>query len=270
MLTEVRTATSVAAIYDIHGNLPALEAVLVEIGRSGPEYIVVGGDVAAGPFPHETIARLMELSESDPRVRFVRGNADRELVASFDQLESDSQPVATDAVGAELLWLARQITRAQRDFLAGFAANVVLDVAELDAVRFCHGSPRSDEEIITRATSDERLGSILAEVSERVIVCGHTHVQFERWFGRQRIVNAGSVGMPYEGRPGAYWSLLGPDVELCRTEYDVQRAAALIGGSDYPQATTFVSKYLLNPPEAAEATAFFERVALERASKPGY
>lgn len=257
-------AASVAVLNDMHGNLPALEAVLAELEPLAPDCIVIGGDVAAGPFPGETITRLMELAESTTTVLFVRGNAEREMVECFDQLQHDPEPAVIEAAGADLVWLARQLSPAQRDFLAGFADVAVLDVAGLGVTLFCHGSPRSDEEIITSVTAEERLAGILAEVAEPVIVGGHTHVQFDRRLGRQRIVNAGSVGMPYEGRPGACWALLGPDVQLRRTEYDVPRAAALVEQSGYPDAATFAQRYLLNPPTAAEASAFFERVALER------
>lgn len=264
MNAESSQATTIAAIYDIHGNLPALEAVLAEIEQITPQHIVVGGDVAAGPFPRETIERLQALSESGARVQLLCGNADRELVDAFDQLEDGIEAADADTDDRSLIWMARQITRAQRDFLAGFAVNVVLEIAGLGPTRFCHGSPRSDEEIMTRATSEERLSRILAEVAEAVIVCGHTHVQFDRRIGSQRVVNAGSVGMPYEGRPGAYWALLGPEVDLRRTAYDVEQAAALIRTSAFPGAETFANRNILSPPQADEATDFFERMAIER------
>jgi predicted phosphodiesterase len=261
---ERMTAASVAVLNDIHGNLPALEAVLVELVALAPDCIVVGGDVAAGPFPRETLDRLMGLAASGVPVCFVRGNADREMVERFDQLVSERDTYAAEGDPSGLTWLARQITPVQRDFLAGFSDIVTIDVTMLGRALFCHGSPRSDEEIITSVTSEERLAGILADVAEPVIVCGHTHVQFDRRLGRQRVVNAGSVGMPYEGRPGACWALLGPDVQLRRTAYDVPAAAALVERSAYPDAETFAGRYLLNPPQAAEASAFFERMALER------
>lgn len=257
-------AELVAVLNDIHGNLPALEAVLTELEPLAPDCIVIGGDVAAGPFPRATITRLMQLAESGRPVLFVRGNGDREMVECFDRLQREPEPAVLDEAGADLVWLARQITPTQRDFLAAFADVVAVDVSGLGNTLFCHGSPRSDEEIITSVTSDERLGGILAGVAEPVIVCGHTHVQFDRRLSRQRIVNAGSVGMPYEGRTGACWALLGPDVQLRRTAYDVLGTASLVESSTYPDAETFVSRYLLNPPDAAEASAFFERLALER------
>ena len=131
---------------------------------------------------------------------------------------------------------------------------------------FCHGSPRGDEEILTRATPEERLRQALASVTEDVVVCGHTHMQFDRVVAGKRVVNAGSVGMPYEGRPGAYWALLGPDVNLRRTTYDVEAAANLIRSTDFPGADEFASDNVLHPPTADEVTDFFERLADERAA----
>jgi predicted phosphodiesterase len=263
MQPERVPAERVAAIYDIHGNLPALEAVLAEIKQIAPDCIVVGGDVAAGPCPREAIERLQALAESGAHVHLLRGNADREIVNYFDPRERVAQSYEAH-IERTLQWTTQQITPLQRDFLAGFVANVVIAIVGLGPTRFCHGSPRSDEEIITRVTSEERLSRILADVAEPVIICGHTHVQFDRRVGQQRVANAGSVGMPYEGRPGAYWALLGPEVSLKRTDYDFERAAALVRESAFPDAESFANQNILNPPRADEATAFFERIAIER------
>src|SRR4051812_18287372 len=176
----------IAALYDIHGNLPALDAVLAEVDVIAPDAIVIGGDVAAGAMPAETIDRLRGLDE---RARFVMGNADREMVAAFDA------PGSVDAGDEEFQRLlahnAGTLDRARRDFLAGFAPTVTLEADELGPVRFCHGSPRSDTEIITARTPPERLGPMLADVTERVVVCGHTHHQFVLEHDGRRVVNAG-------------------------------------------------------------------------------
>jgi ribosomal protein uS13 len=122
----------------------------------------------------------------------------------------------------------------------------VVEVDGLGEVLFCHASPRSDEEIFTALSPAERLRPMLEGVPQRVVVCGHTHMQFDRVVDGTRVINAGSVGMPY-GRPGAYWLLLGPDVRLTRTEYDLQRAAELVQKTSYPQAGEFASRNVLNP-----------------------
>lgn len=241
----------IAAIYDIHGNLPALEAVLREIEIEAPDLIVVGGDVAAGPLPRETIERLQRL---DVPVRFIRGNADREMAAAFDGRFEEVLPPEVREITE---WVARQITVEQRDFLAAFEQSVVLQVDGLGETIFCHATPRSDLELFTVRTPDELLREIFGGVTQSIVVCGHTHMQFDRRVGDMRLVNAGSVGMPY-GAPGAYWALLGPGVQLRRTTYDLQAAADRIRQSSYPGAEDFAENNVLRPPTTAEALAFFE------------
>jgi len=251
----------VAALYDIHGNLPALDAALQEIGRENPDLIVVGGDIASGPLPRATLERLMGLGD---RARFIRGNADRELVVCFDGGLLD--PSLPDASEEETRWVAGQLDRAHRDFLAQLPEHAIIAVDGLGDVLFCHGSPRSDEEVLTVATPDGRVGAALTGVAQRVVVCGHTHMQFDRYVGAVRVVNAGSVGMPY-GEPGAYWALLGPEVMLRHTPYDLDRAAELIRVSGDPRAHEFATHHVLSPPTAAEAIATFEHGAAPR-SRP--
>jgi predicted phosphodiesterase len=255
----------VAAIYDIHGNLPALEATLAEIEPEGAAVIVIGGDVASGPMPAAVIDRLIALGD---RARFLRGNADRHLVSAFDQGQrlADVQ-YEKDPWLRRGAWEAEQISREQRDFLASFPENAVLEVGGLGETLFCHGSPRSDEEIITPGTTEERLSVMLAGVSQPAVVCGHTHMQFDRRHGQIRIVNAGSVGMPYEGQPGAYWALLGPDVDLRRTDYDFDAAADAIRKSGFPESEGHVTDLFLEQPGRDEVTEFFEQQA-ERAGTP--
>jgi diadenosine tetraphosphatase ApaH/serine/threonine PP2A family protein phosphatase len=146
------------------------------------------------------------------------GNADRQLVEDHD---AGRDPADAEDYMLRAMWqAARRLEPADRDYLAGFEPTVSVEVDGLGGVLFCHGSPRSDEERITRATPPERLAPMLAEVGERLVVCGHTHQQFDVRCGDQRVLNAGSVGMPYEGVAAAFWLLLGPDVEFRRTRYD--------------------------------------------------
>jgi putative phosphoesterase len=242
----------IAALYDIHGNLPALEAVLAEVDDIGPDLVLVGGDVVLGPFPRETLARLTALGDS---ARFIRGNTDRMLLEEAPDL--DDPPPWPDRHA----WTRAQLTEDERRFLAKRSDTAVVDVDGLGAVLFCHGSPRSDEEILTRVTPPERLSDILAGVEQRVVVCGHTHVQFDRVVGGTRLVNAGSIGMPYEDELGAYWALLGEDVELRRTAYDSEQAASLIRATDYPAAAEFAEDFVLHPTGPDEATEEFEQMA---------
>jgi putative phosphoesterase len=251
----------VAALYDIHGNLPALEAVLDEVERQAPDPIVIGGDIASlGPMPRETIERLLDLHA---RARFIRGNTDRELVHRYDGTSMRREPADQDNAWVRReAWAAAQITQGQRDFLASLPETVVLDTDGLGPTLFCHGSPRSDEESITRLTPDTRLDELLAGTTEGVIVGGHTHVQFDRTHRGKRIVNAGSVGMHWEGRPGAYWLLIGPEVDLRRTPYDLDDAAKRIRATDCPDPDDLLDRLTVNDPSIAdEASARLEQAA---------
>lgn len=242
------TGMRVAALYDIHGNLPALEAVLAEVEAAAPDAIVVGGDVAPGPLVGETLERLQALGP-----RFVMGNGDREVVGAFDGAEPRGPGGRFTAGG---------LTRAQRDALAAFEPVVRLDVRGLGPTLFCHGSPRSDSEIITSVSPEHRLAPMLAGVDEAVVVCGHTHRQFDRRELGRRLVNAGSVGMPYEGVAAAFWLLLGPAVELRRTEYDVPAAVARLRDSGFPDLDeAMLRESLLTPADPDEVAAFFESQA---------
>ena len=159
----VQKGSRVAAIYDIHGNLPALEAVLADLESVRPDLIVVGGDVVTGPMPAEVLDRLAALSES---ICFVRGNADREVVAAYDAGADCAERVAAYA--------ASKINRKHRNLLASFDERLLIEVEGVGYVWFCHGSPRSDEEIVTTATTEERFREILAGVDQDFVVCGHT------------------------------------------------------------------------------------------------
>jgi putative phosphoesterase len=223
---------SVAALYDIHGNLPALDAVIAELECEEPDAVVIGGDVAAGPLPVEVLERLHALPWP---VHWLRGNADRAIVMSFDgtvPAELQDHPIwIADA------WTATRITRAVRDELEALPPLVRLEVDGLGEVLFCHATPASDEERVTVFTPPERLERILAGADASLVVAGHTHRQFDLRAGGKRMVNAGSVGRPYEHHPGAYWLRLGPDVRLMRTVYDTEAAAAAFRALGYPLDT---------------------------------
>lgn len=130
-------------------------------------------------------------------------------------------------------------------------------VEGLGLVRCCHAIPEDDEAILTRLTPEADFEAALAAIGEATVVGGHTHVQFDRSVGRFRYVNVGSVGRPCEDRPGAYWALLGPDVELVRTEYDVHAAAEAVLASGQPSAPR-VAELLVAPPTAETWTAQWE------------
>jgi predicted phosphodiesterase len=239
----------VAAIYDIHGNLPALEAVLEEIERADIDLIVVGGDVAWGPFPSETIDVLLGLEAAE----FVRGNADREVAARLGM--DDGLPPEVAEVNE---WCADQLSDDQREWLGELPPSVTLDVDGVGPTLFCHASPRSDEESITPLTPDERLGQAIAQVNENLIVCGHTHMQFERHLFDKQIVNAGSVGLPYQQPSGAYWAQFGPGFELRRSDYDVRKTAEVMRLTGCPHVDHFFTSAITDPPSSNEVARQFE------------
>jgi putative phosphoesterase len=251
----------VAVITDVHGNA-ALDAVLAEVECTGVGAVVVAGDVVPGPQPAEVLERLAALE----RARFVRGNGDREVVEAFDARRR-LDPAEQDPVRRAAAWTAERIGAAERDVLAAFEDRVQVGVDGLGEVLVCHATPRSDEEIVTSRTPDAVVAQRLAGVRADVVVCGHTHAQYDRVVDGVRLVNAGSVGMGYEGRCGAFWVLLGPGGEHRRTDYDVEAAAARIAASGFPDAEDFASAYLLSPPTAREAEEHFERVAAQRGER---
>jgi putative phosphoesterase len=229
----------IAALYDVHGNLRALEAVLAEVADERVDTIVCGGDVVWGPQPAECLEALRAA-----RAMFVRGNADRDVLTGKDPI---------DRFGAA------RLSEGQKALVASWPLSLELDVDGVGRVLFCHATPRSDEEIVTRATPDEEIAEVLAEVDADVVVGGHTHVQFDRRVnGAVRFVNAGSVGMPYEGDGDARWLLLGPDVELRHTSYDIAAAIPEIEATGMPQVERFVENALRGRISAEEATAFWE------------
>ena len=232
----------VAALYDVHGNLPALEAVLAEIARERVDHVVVGGDVLPGPIVGETLARLRML---DLPVMFIRGNGERETLAMKGGAETGGVP---EQYRGMVRWVAEALSPDDARWIAGWPLTASLNISGLGNVLFCHATPRNDFEVVTRLTRDDHMRAIFEPPGVPLIVCGHTHVQFDRVCGRVRVVNAGSVGMPFQQPAGAYWLMLGPDVELRRTSYDVAAAAGAIGATTYPQAEAMSVRYVVDPP----------------------
>jgi putative phosphoesterase len=245
----------VAAIYDIHGNLPALEAVLGEIRQAEVDHLVVGGDVVPGPMPREALARLLDVGIP---VQFVQGNGDRAVIEQMAGAETRAIPEQFREV---MRWNAQQLDPEHEQLLASWPKTLRVEIGGLGQVLFCHATPRNDTEIFTHLTPENRLLPAFAGVNESVVICGHTHMQFDRMIGRIRVVNAGSVGMPY-GEPGAFWLLLGPDVQLRHTPYDLAKAAARIRETNYPQANEFAARNILQSPSEEEMLERFTQVEL--------
>lgn len=231
----------VAALYDIHGNLPALEAVIAEIRRESVDRIVVGGDVFPGPMSRETIDVLANL---DIPVDFIRGNGDHAVLDVLHGNEPTSVPAQARPI---IQWNAGELDESHKAMLESWPPTFRLDLDGLGRVLFCHATPQSDTPIFTRQTSEEKLRPIFEGLDVELVVCGHTHMQFDRRVGGVRVVNAGSVGMPF-GKPGAYWLMLDSGVEHRCTDYDRESAANRIRNCGYPQADTFADGNVLDPP----------------------
>ncbi len=244
----------IAAIYDIHGNLPALEAVLNAIRDSGADQIVVGGDVVPGPMPRETLDCLRSI---EIPMQFIAGNGE---VAVLAEMEGKNSGVP-EAFRSGVQWNAEQLGGEERDWLTAWPRTVRINVPDLGDVLFCHATPRNENEIFTEHTPEEAVLRAFTGVDVALVVCGHTHMQFDRRAGNLRIVNAGSVGMPF-GEPGAYWLALGPAVELRRTVYDFNAAAERIRQTNYPQAEEFAANNVLRSPPREQMLAAFAKAEL--------
>src|SRR5262245_4658883 len=247
----------VAALYDIHGNLPALDAVLDEVRQARVDRIVVGGDVLPGPMPRDTLTRLLDL---DIPTEFIDGNGDRIVRLQMRGTESSEVP---EPFRDMIRWTADQLRPEDEALLASWPLTRTLTIAGVGEVLFCHATPRNDTEIFTRRTPEDRLAPVFADVSAAMVVCGHTHMQFDRTVGKLRIVNAGSVGMPFQQPAGAFWLLLGPEVQLRRTEYDFNGAAARIRQTGFPQAETMVVRYVVEPPSEAATLESYAHAELK-------
>jgi predicted phosphodiesterase len=231
--------------------MPALEATLREVHEARVDLVVVGGDVLPGPMPRETLACLMAL---EIPVRFIHGNGERIVATCLAGGDISEVPQAQREV---IEWTAQQLAADQRHAISQWPFSCELDIAELGHTLFCHATPRSDSEVFTRVTDEEQLAVVFGDVNASVVVCGHTHVQFDRMVGQRRVVNAGSVGMPFQSPPGAYWLLLGADAQLRRTDYDFPTAAQVIRATAYPQLETLAVRYVLRPPAEEETLQMY-------------
>ncbi len=244
----------IAALYDIHGNLPALEAVLAAVRAADVDAIVIGGDVVPGPMPSECLALVQQL---DLPVHYLFGNGETAVLT-----EAAGGVSKTPANFREIVqWSAAQVCPKYESWLKRWPATMQISVDGLGNVLFCHATPRDDSEVFTEHTPTEVLRPIMELPGVDVVVCGHTHMAFDRMVGRVRVVNAGSVGMPF-GELGAHWVLLGPDVEFRRTEYDLADAAARIRQSAYPQGDFFAAEHVLRRPGAEEMLANLSAVEI--------
>jgi len=245
----------VAALYDIHGNLPALEAVVAEVREADVDRVIVGGDVVPGPMPREALMLLRQLNVP---VQFILGNGEVAVIAEM----AGSIPTVPEQYRGVIRWNAEQLAPEGASWFGGWPKTLRVHIPEIGDVLFCHATPRNENEIFLRTTAEERLRPVFAGVGAAFVVCGHTHMQFDRMVSSIRVVNAGSVGMPF-GEAGADWLLLGPDVELHHTEYDLADAAARVRATKYPQAADFAENNVLRPPSEVRMMELLARAELK-------
>jgi predicted phosphodiesterase len=253
-------AKKLAALYDIHGNLPALEAVLAELAHEELDQIVIGGDVVPGPMVRETVARLQQLNAP---VHYIRGNCEVAVLSQISGPEPAWYARIPESAKATIRWQARQLDPSLEHLFAGWPMTYRTMVDGLGEVLFCHATPRHENEVFTQLTPEDRLRPLFEHLGVDVVVCGHTHMQFDRTVGTTRVLNAGSVGMPF-GEAGADWLLIGPDIELRHTSYDLECAAELVRTSGYPD--DFAERYILNPPAAAAMLDAFTTFSLQESA----
>ncbi|MFD8572025.1 metallophosphoesterase family protein [Streptomyces sp. NPDC059639] len=239
----------VAVLSDIHGVLPALEAVLAEPEVRSADRVVLTGDITAGPQPGQVLDLLTSLGD---RVAWISGNADRELLEYRRGLrDSIPDPIAP--------WAAEQLRADHLELLARLPQSLSLSLQGMGRVLFCHATPRDDEEVVLVDSRLDRWQEVFGELDDdvRTVVLGHTHMPFVRLAHGRLVVNPGSVGMPY-GRAGAHWALLGPGVELRTTAYDVEAAIAHVTqGSSYPEIAQWADYFLRAQATDADALAAF-------------
>ncbi len=231
---------NVLALYDIHGNAEALEAVLAD--APSPDVILVGGDAVPGAFAARTLDRL-------EGARFIRGNGEREVAAAVGA----PAPAPDDPAGVTAAQTAAELGDERARALGELPLTL-----ELDGVLYCHASPRRDDEMLTRLSPAERWEAALSGVTARLVVGGHTHQQDDRTVGGVRFINAGSVGMPYEGDGAARWLWVADGVPEPRsTEYDAAGAGRRMLEAGWPDERSLAAS-LIEPVPAIEITRFFE------------
>jgi diadenosine tetraphosphatase ApaH/serine/threonine PP2A family protein phosphatase len=214
-----------AMLYDVHGNLPALEAVLEDAGGRGATRFLLGGDYAAfGAWPVECVQRL----EALPGATWIRGNWER---WQADPSAAPEGPVVQGAAAVVRERLGEDAVR---------RLGALPPTAEQGGTLFCHASPHSDMDPLLPEPSEDD-DQLLAGVTAPRVVFGHTHRQFRRRSaGGLELVNPGSVGLSWDGDTRAAYALLGDDdtVRLRRVEYDVEAAARPLEADGAPWAAT--------------------------------
>lgn len=244
----------IAALYDIHGNAPALEAVLTEVQRHNVGLIVVGGDCLAGPLPNECLALLRGV---DVPIEWIWGNHESDVLTHLagEEVQGLSPKAAETA-----RWVAERLDLEAQQFVKTWQLTKTIDTDKFGRIVFCHATPQNNLDVFSRLTPDDEARAIIGPTDADIVVCGHTHMQFDRQLGDLRVINAGSVGMPF-GDSGAFWLLIGDEIDLRNTDYDRVQAAEQIRVTTYPGAEAFAEGNVLTTPTEEAALGFMEQIA---------
>lgn len=246
----------VAAIYDIHGNLPALEAVMNDIRQEEIDLLVVGGDVVLGPMSQEALTFLLDYNI--PK-KFIKGNCEVAVLAEMN----GKNPEVPEQVKEIVRWTSIQHNSEHGNLLSSWPATFSCLIPGLGKVLFCHATPQNENDIFTRQTPEENILPVFTGLKAGIVVCGHTHMQFDRTIGDVRVVNAGSVGMPF-GKTGADWIMMDGTIQFRHTNYDLKKAAERIRNTKYPQAHEFAENYILNSPSESEMLKIYSNSEIGR------
>lgn len=250
----------IAALYDIHGNLPALEAVLADVDALDVDCIVFGGDVVAGPLPNETLNLIKQIRKSTV---FIHGNGESEVLR---YLAGEPINALSEGANESAKWVADQLTLENRDFITKWQTTITLETDAFGKILFCHATPQNDIDIFTKNTPDELLIPVFESVGASLVVCGHTHMQTDRVVGDTRVVVAGSVGMPF-GHTGADWLLIHDEIQMMHTSYDLESAADRLRNSTDPDVSQMIEGNVLSAPSEDNALAFLTALEAKQREK---
>jgi diadenosine tetraphosphatase ApaH/serine/threonine PP2A family protein phosphatase len=236
-----------ACLADVHGNTAALDAVLASEDFAQAGAVAFLGCTTTGPDPRGVLERCADLTMP---VFHLAGNGERRVLELASGIRAPEREVDE--------WLVAAHGDGGLATIGSWAGGLRVAHPPAGGLRLCHGSPRSDIEVLTSLTDDDRLRAATTGVDEAVVVHGHTHVQYRRYAVGKVITGAGSVGLPYAAGPGARWALICDEVRLVVTPYDLDRAEALIAATGYPGQAYL--KTLRQPPSPEAKTAAAEKL----------
>lgn len=246
----------IACLFDIHGNWPALHWVLTELSQLNIDQIIVGGDIVSGPMPKETMETLFQIKD---KIIWIGGNGDDDVLAALSNQPFNKNLSEYGRIVS--MWVAHKLGPEFEIFLKGLPIRYNLFTAEYGRMCFCHATPESKEEIFTPATNEAIMKELFKRIDYDIVICGHTHIQFERVVNSVRILNAGSVGMPFSGHHGADWILITSEgIAFKNTQYDNLKAREILARTNYPNITNFIDQNIIHTHDQAQMINYLEKL----------